>query len=129
MNSQDKNSVAMMWVGLAIILVLMAVAYLVGRQQKKCEVSDCSDSVETVRKLRVEVEELKNNLDIARSNTNAYTQDLEVKYNKLINYVKQIQQIKVDVATCNCVGINDQLDNYEDIMSSVSKIVNTCQTE
>ena len=71
MNSQDKNSVAMMWVGLAIILVLMAVAYLVGRQQKKCEVSDCSDSVETVRKLRVEVEELTDEKNILQTQLNA----------------------------------------------------------
>lgn len=71
MDQQERMKIGMMVVGLGIVLVLLAVAYLVGRQQKECEVSDCSDSKNEVKRLSVKIKALENDLEIARSNTSA----------------------------------------------------------
>ena len=89
MNSQDKNSVAMMWVGLAIVLVLLVVAYLAGRQQKKCEVSDCSASKNEVKRLSERVEQLKGELkDVRLSGSSA-----EQKLAECMEKISQVEAI------------------------------------
>ena len=76
MSSKENVSVAMMWVGLAIVLMLLVVAYLVGRQQKKCEVSDCSASKNEVKRLSGKVNVLENELKVVRDSGSSTEQKL-----------------------------------------------------